>query len=327
MNKEKLLKVIEKVNPAVSGGGLVEQSNTILFNKNEVKTYNEEILITIPIKTGIKGGVPAKELYTLLQKMKDKKIELKQVEGGVRITGESTKVLLKINNVKFPDMSIPTKWKTLPKDFTKGLKFCRFSVTEQTNILNNVLVKGDRVLSCDNYRITEYIIKGNIKECLIPSTVINNLISFEPISMSFNKSWLCFKNSDGAIFCIRKVVGKYPDIEPALKVEKGTKLSLPDELKDSLERTRILSSEDLATGNRLVNVLIKDNKIRCHGECEVGQIDETIPIEYSGKKISFDIVPDFLFEILTKTKNMLVCKSSLRFKSKGFQHIVQLIKE
>jgi DNA polymerase III sliding clamp (beta) subunit (PCNA family) len=167
------------------------------------------------------------------------------------------------------------------------------------------------------------------KSCLLPSSSVYILIPFLPVFFSSDKSWLFFKNEDGAVLCIRKVdQGEYPDVQSKLDEKlKGVRIKLPDELKDSLQRTRILSDEDLVTGNRMVNIVIKDEKMFCHGECNVGQIDETINIDYNGERLSFDIVSDFLFEILGKTKTMTVGDESLRFKTKTLQHIIQLAYE
>jgi len=81
----------------------------------------------------------------------------------------------------------------------------------------------------------------------------------------------------------------------------------------------------LVTGNSTVDVTIEKDKVLCQGECAMGRIDEEIKVEYSGKKISFSIVPDFLYQILNNTDKMTVGEVSLKFKTKNFQHIVQLI--
>ena len=204
-------------------------------------------------------------------------------------------------------------------------------MTEEGNVLSNIYLYDDKVISCDNYRITEYTMEKKMfrKSCLLPSSSVYILIPFLPVFFSSDKSWLFFKNEDGAVLCIRKVdQGEYPDVQSKLDEKlKGVRIKLPDELKDSLQRTRILSDEDLVTGNRMVNIVIKDEKMFCHGECNVGQIDETINIDYNGERLSFDIVSDFLFEILGKTKTMTVGDESLRFKTKTLQHIIQLAYE
>lgn len=338
MNRKKLLGAIEKVKPAVTSTSLTEQNNMVFFNKKTVKSFNEEILIIFPIRTTIAGGFPANELITLLQKIKDEKIEITQyVEsspatkktGILEIEGSTTKAELKMSDVDFPQVDLPEKWKALPDDFIEGIKYCRFSVAEPGTILGNIYLTKDKIISCDNYRITEYTIekKSFRRSRLIPSSTINALIPFQPISFSSNNSWLFFKNENNAIFCIRKTEEKYPDIESILNARvKGIKIKLPDELKEALQRTKILSDEDITTGNRIINIVIKNNKLVCHGECAVGQIDETIKIDYKGKEISFAIVPDFLSEILDKTQTMTVGETSLKFKTKNLIHIIQLIK-
>ena len=328
MNREKLLQAIEKVKPAIALENMTEQNNLISFDTKEVKSYNDEILITAPIKTKINGAVPADELIALFRKMKDKKIEINQKEKVLEIIGKSTKARLKMSDAKFPEVGSPKKWKKLPKNFIEGLKYCRFSVAGQGSVLNNVFVTKDKIISCDNYRVTEFTMKNKFKkDYLIPSSTVNVLIPSLPIFFSSDKSWLFFKNEGEVVICVRKVLEKYPDIESILASKvKGTKIKLPDELKDGLQRTKILSDEDIVTGNRMINVVIAKNRIICHGECSLGQIDETIDIDFKGKEIAFAIVPDFLCEILDKTQTMIVGDSSLKFKTKNLTHIIQLIK-
>jgi DNA polymerase III sliding clamp (beta) subunit (PCNA family) len=107
---------------------------------------------------------------------------------------------------------------------------------------------------------------------------------------------------------------------------KGVKIKLPEALKESLQRTKILSKEELETGNKMINITIENNLLTCHGECAIGEIDETIKIDYKEDKVVFTIVPDFLFEILDKTQTMVVGKKTLQFKTKNFLHNIQLIK-
>ena len=329
MNRKKLLEAIENVKPAITSTSLTEQNNMVFFNEKTVKSFNEEILIIFPIRTNVVGGFPANELITLLQKIKDEKIEVNQKGKILEIVGTTTKAELKMSDIDFPQVGLPEKWKTLPNDFIEGIKYCKFSVAESGNILSNIYLTRDKIISCDNYRITEYTMEKESfrRSRLIPSSTINALIPFQPISFSSNNSWLFFKNENDAILCIRKTEEKYPDIESILNTRvKGIKIKLPDELKEALQRTKILSDEDITTGNKIINIVIKNNKLVCHGECTIGQIDETIKIDYKGKEIAFAIVPDFLSEILDKTQTMTVGETSLKFKTKNLQHIIQLIK-
>jgi len=330
MNREKLLAAVERVMPAVTESNLTEQNNLIIFNKKEVVSYDNEILIISPIKVGIEGAVPANELLKLLTKIKDKKIEVNQKDKILEIKGGLTIAEFKITDIKIPPIERPTKWKTLPKDFIKGITYCKSSVASGTgNILNNILLNKDKILSCDNYRVTEYTMEREIfkKHYFIPSSVINTLLLFAPTYFSSNKQWLFFKNKDEEILCIKTPNIEFPDISSILDSKiKGVKIKLPSQLKESLERTKILSEEDIMTGNHILNITIKDNKLICSGECAAGKIEETIKIKYKGEKIMFTIVPDFLFEVLDKTENILIGESALKFKTKKLQHRIQLIK-
>jgi len=335
MNRIELLRAVEKIKPAMSSG-LAEQDNLIMFEQyhegGKVKSFNNEIMMISPMVEGLKfdGAVPANEMLTLLQKMYDKNVKVTEKGDELRISGKTTKAVLKKAELEMPEVTLPNKFASLPSNFTEGLRHCRFTVAESGNVLHNILIEGDKIISSDNYRITEYTLEKDTfkKSQLIPAPICMTLISFTPTSFASNKSWLFFKNEDGAILCIRRVEEqrKFPDIQAILKQKfKGTKVTLPEDLKQALERAKILSAEDLVTGNSTVDVTIEKDKVLCQGECAMGMIDEEIKVEYSGKKISFSIVPDFLYQILNNTDKMTVGEVSLKFKTKNFQHIVQLI--
>jgi DNA polymerase III sliding clamp (beta) subunit (PCNA family) len=327
MNRIELLTAVEKIKPAISSG-LTDQDNLIMFEGGEVKTFNNEIMMISPVDISFEGAVPANEMLSLLQKMNDKSIKISEKGSELRISGKTTKAVLQKSEVEMPEVTVPSKFTLLPINFTEGLKYCRFTVAESGNVLHNIMIEGDKIVSSDNYRITEYTLEKDVfkKTQLIPAPICTTLISFTPISFASNKSWLFFKNEEEAVLCIRRVEEKFPDIQSILKEKfKGEKVSLPENLKEALERAKILSAEDMVTGNRTVDITIDNDHILCQGECSMGRIDEEIKIEYSGKKIFFSIVPDFLYQILNNTDKMVVGESSLKFKTKNFQHIVQLI--
>ena len=326
MEKAKLLEAITKVKPAVTDSTLVEQANVVTFNGKEIQSYNDEILIVVPIKTEVKGSLPAKELFELLRRMGDETIKFEQKGDKVEVRGKTTKAKYAI--VPTESLTVPKvkKWYVLPEDFLEGLKLCRFSAGGD-DIFGNIFIKEDKIVSSDNYRMTEYIMKSKMMECLLPAPIANNLLSFNPTSFASDKNWLFFKNKDKAVFCIRRVKDKYPAVTEALrKKPKGVKITLPDELRQNLKRAEILADEDMVTSTKSISVTIKNGKVVCHGECDVGEIDETIKIDYDGKETIFNIIPALLCDILNMTNTMTVGESSLNFKTKNFQHIIQIAK-
>ena len=329
MNKKDLIEALKIVQPAVTEQSLTAQNNLIIFNRKTVKAYNDEILITTPIKVPIKGAVPAKELFTLLQKIKGDTIKIKQKGNSLEVSNKTTVATLKMEELKGLKVENTSKWYSLPKDFLKGIDYCKFSLAGQGDVLNNIYISTDKIISCDNFRITQYIMKDGAfeKDFLISSSTIEPLITLKPTSFALDNHWIFFKNKNKATLYIKRTGAKYPNIKAILNSSnKGTKVKLPKELKDGLLRAKILSEEDTTTGNNMINITIKDNKLTCYGKCALGQIEESIKIDYKGKKLSFTIVPDFLIEILEMTQTMLVEDSCLIFKTTTLQHRLQLIK-
>lgn len=327
MNRKELILAIERVKPTKTTS-MEEYSELLFFNKKEICSYNDEVLIKIPFETKIEGAFPAKQLLELLQKIEDEEVKIKQADSAIHISGRITKAKIKQFEIKAPfnKIEIPTKWGKLPEDFIEGLKLCVFSVSqEQGNVLNNIYLEEDKMTSCDNYRVTTYNMKDKMKPCFIPKNIISSLTSFAPTHFQIDKNWLFFKNKQ-SMFCAKKTMGKYPDTSDILKMKNAKKVTFPDQLKSSLQRTKILADEDITTGNKTIELTLEKGKLHCHGECDIGMIDEHLKIDYDGKRIHFDIIPEFLFDILDKTQTVLIGESSLKFKTKNFQHVISIIK-
>lgn len=325
MNREKLLEAIIKVKPAIGKSQLIEQSNLIFFNKEKIATYNEDMLITINFKTEINGGVPAQELFDLLQKMNDEIIKINQKENILNISGKNIKAKINIIDSNIPDIGTISKLKKLPEDFIDGLKFCKFSVSDDPgNIMNNIQIKDNYMISSDNYRVTAYQM-DILDNFLLSSKILSSLISFVPIKYNTKDNWIHFENEEKSVFSARKIEGNYPDFIPILNMKiKGKEIILPKELKNILQRTKILAEEDIVTGERIISIILKNNKLFCHGQGNVGEIDEEIEIKYKDKEITFNIVSDFLNNILDITNKVIFDNKTLIFKTKKFEHLIKI---
>ena len=66
MDKNEFLKALDLIKPGLAKNSLVEESETVIFDNDRIYSYNDEIAISCPFKTGITGGIHSQELHKFL---------------------------------------------------------------------------------------------------------------------------------------------------------------------------------------------------------------------------------------------------------------------
>jgi len=328
MDRQKLLDAINKIKPGISSNSIVEQSDLILFDETRLVSYNDEVAVSVPFESGIKGGIPSTELAKLLQKLTKDEIEVSQEEDQLVLKCGNTKAGLRIQEVEMPPLDFDSEkieWHDLPKDFADAIKFCLFSAATDISkgVLTCLLVSKNVVASCDNYRLSRYEMSGEVSEdLLIPNEAAKTLFNHRSDSFAKAFNWIHFDNSDEIVFSCRMMDGEYPDISKLFDVE-GEELVIPKELKDVLARTEILAS-DTEVGKKIMITLSK-GKMTCRGESIAGWVTETINAKYAGKKMSFEVDPLHLSQILDHADIAKVSDSKIRFDGEKFIHVIALV--
>jgi len=332
MNKKKLLAAIEAVSPGISSNSIIEQSNLVIFDKNRLISYNDEIAVSVPFESDLSGGIPSTELSKLLRRMSGKEIEISQKDNQTMLACGRTKAGFNIQESEVPKIIIEEnnqKWKSLPEDFSTALFFCLFSAATDINkgILTCLKMEKDLMISCDNFRLTRYQMAAKItKILLIPGSIVKSLIDHNPIKYVQTDNWIHFQNKEKVIFSCRTMEGEFPDVERLLDIE-GEKIAFPKELKQTLQRTEILaeiSTEDSKI--KAIVITLEKGKITCRAENIVGWITETIRTKYQGKEIIFSIDPQLLLQILDRVNEAIIDDFKICFEGKNFVHVIALIR-
>lgn len=329
MNRKEILGVLKAVKPALANKEVMEQTTSFIFDKKNVSTYNDEVMISHPLNLNIKGAVPAKEFYDLLSKIKSDSVKIKQKGSEVLITGDdfeagisiTEKIILPIKDLKTKD-----KWKKLSKVFCAGVEFCLFSAGNDYSklILTHIHVTDGCIESTDNYRLTKYIHKDIKSKMLIPVTAAKELIKYNPTHYyQKTEGWIHCKNKDGVIFSFRTHSKKYPDTSPILKMTKPTDIKFPASLLPALVNAETLCKEELS-GDKFVKVKIKGKEIRVNGVGEVGWYKASIPLKKSHRPIEFEINSKSFRDILSHLKKATVSKTKMKFIGNNFIHVVAL---
>ncbi len=321
-------------------GGLIMIDNDKIYGAN----YSGSAMITLDKDIKIKRTVRFKELFDLLTKIKTKEVSIdsfffgeKRVSGLIITTSKTNAEL----NASFPPVvhnlnSIKGKWIKLPDDFINGIKLCSSStIKDNTQIFSCLNITSKSISSCDNICISKHSWKKHIdikNNVLIASENITRMIKFEPSSLLVNKDCYYFKNKRKDILEIRKMeLGDYPNIAGFLKVKTKNEINLPLKAKDSLQRAGIFGSDEV-TGETIVNITVKENKLIFDAQSEVGKIRETIKIDYKGKEIKFSMYPDALSQIFNYENDkehvtIKVGDASILFEGKRFKYMICVVSE
>jgi len=213
----------------------------------------------------------------------------------------------------------------LPADFVKGLFLCMFSASSDMTkgILTCVHIDGKKVNSSDEVRISEYTMETAIdKEVLIPARNVVELVSFDIKDYCINENWAHFKTSEGVIFSSRIMAGDYEkDFSPFLDVDAEA-FELPEGFKDIIESITFMTEGDVNI-DKVVNLQIKDKKIICRAEKEIGWIEKEVEFNFD-HNVTIQINPNFLSQVLEKATKLKAGEDRALFESGNFKHVIAL---
>lgn len=329
INRKELLDVLKKLKPAISKTEIVEQTTDFIFMKDKIYTFNNEIAIGCVFDIGLTGSVIANKFLSIIEKLKEDIIDISiKDEKEIIIKSGKTKAGIKYNSdihIQIPNDIGNKKFKILPKKFNEAISFCIFSTANDPMKFPLICINvgNDKIVSCDNYRITEYFLDKEIKDdFLLPLNVAIYLQNYDVNKYLVEDEWTHFKNKHGIIFSFRNVEGDYPETSHLFEIE-GNIFTFPKSLIESIEQAEIMGDEE-------DNIIISINKdeMVCMGRNDMGWIKIKEKIDYKLEPIEFKINSIFLKQILLKNnENVTIGETSLLFENDRFKHVLSLYGE
>jgi hypothetical protein len=328
------LDFLEKLNnlkAAVASSEIVEQSTSFIFEGDRIIAFDDEVAIQVAqggLK--IKGAVEAGELLTYLNKSRAEELDVSTKEDEMILKARNSEVGIRYQSEILIDVSeIPSpdkiKWKSLPKNFRSALHTCIFSTSSNINTpaLTCIRFKGDYASSCDTYRATLFRLSSTFKnDLLLPAPVARIIERMDLEKYSSGKGWVHFLTKDSFMVSARTFVSDFPEVEEFVKM-KGEKIEAPKEISDILDRAGIFAKADLKK-DELVKIRIEKNWCQVRSANDKGWIKEKTRVKYKGKKIIFQVNPDYMREILKLTDTMTIGSDALLFKTEEFDHVISL---
>ena len=328
VKREELLKLLETLTPGLAQREIVEQSNTFVFTKERIFTYNDDIACSCPSPLkDVEGAVPASDLVAILQKLKDKEIDISQDDSVLILTGKRCKSGITMNT----EILLPVKyqkkgeWKPLPKNFKEAVDTVKNCASSDASkfAFTCIHIMPKHIEACDNKRAARYDIKTNFeKEVLIRASSLQHVISTDVTEFLEKGNWIHFQNSAGfQISCLRFIGEAYQDLEKVLN-RKGVEVVLPITSIGAITCAEVFSSKN--EENKLV-IHLKGAELQISSQGNSGWFWEKKKVKYTGPDISFTITPKLLIDLLEHDNHCEIHENKmLKITDKNYTYVVVL---
>jgi len=331
VNRKELLTVLNKLKPGLSTKEITEEFSSFIFIKNHIMTNNNRVCILHPFKLKLSLLLPANELYNLLSSISSEEVGFKLKKDSILIKGSNTRAKLVLKEVtedmqqRYNDIvKIKEDFKKLPENFIDGLKYSLFTISKDAaqESLSCVNIEKNKIMSTDDLRIGSFEMSKKIKDSfLLPYEAVKELIKFNVKEYCVLENEVIFKTESNVLFCSNTINDKFPDIKEYFEFN-GEEIELPGDIADLVKRASILSDGDLDI-DKSIDISIKDGKISCKGENNIGWIESESVIDFEGE-LEFTINPNFLLEILDKTNKIKVGGDRALFEIENFKYLTTL---
>jgi hypothetical protein len=318
IDRAQLVATLLSVTPGLTvGEENIEQSSCFVFKNGRVYTFNEEILCSAAVDIGITGAVDAKVMLSILQKMNEKSITFKPSKGELTIIGDrkscglrmEAKVMLPVDTV-----TIPTKWRKLPKGFISGLNMAQAcaSSSDAHFIIQCVNITPDMLEACDNTQGCRVKLATGLKSsALVRRDAALYLVNGNVTKMAEDTNWLHFRSPNKRVISVRRYMEKYPDWDSVFSF-KGSPIEIPQGLAEAADKAAVFSNEDKSvSGRQMVSVDLSAGKLTIKGVGDYGWYKETTKLAYKGRDLKFAMFPDVLAHIAKKHSKAAVSENSL----------------
>lgn len=206
IQKAVLLEAVKKCLPGVeTGTALIEGTDTLVFTKGALHSYNDSIHVSVQLaESELEGVVKAKEFSKLISKLAGEVITIDNIDGKWTLTCGATEAELPLysdtitkhlETLKLEEL----KWVALPADFQEGLKLTK--IGGNTNPIRGAYVQGAKLYSTDTIRINEYSLAAEMLPFWIDDPAVGDLLKIGSLAeYAVGQAWAHFKTKEGAIF-------------------------------------------------------------------------------------------------------------------------------
>ena len=330
---------IKKCMPGVeTGTALIEGTDTLVFTKGALHSYNDSIHVSVLIEgSELEGVVKAKDFARLVGKLTGDVVTIELVDGKWTLTCGPTEVELPLYADTITQYLATLnldglEWSPLPEDFQVGLKLTK--INGNTNPLRGAYVCKNKLYSTDTIRINEYTFSSDLGGFWIDDPAVGELLKIGALtSFSVGVAWAHFRATDGTIFSTKlkeyalfMLDGVRGHIQSVLGAPTLVEGNLPLALGPAVERVSVFGAD--LQGVVSVNVEFRKDYIKVSSGKATGKAKEVVPLANplsSDPNVSCVIDYTFLIEAASKVASLEVKDVNgakvLRFFSEKYNQI------
>lgn len=333
VNREKLLSTLEMVAPGLSERDLLEQSSCYILKDKKIVTFNEEVACSYrsPLDETFQGAVQASPLRSILSKMTEETIEVRQTKSSLVINGKGkTSSITMEKNITLPMEALepPKKWKEMPEKFADAVDFvqnCASRDAAQFH-LTCIHIHPDFIEAFDNHQFARYNLKSQMSsEFLLRQSSIKNIVSLSMIESSETENWVHFRNAQKLVLSCRRYKDEYTNLDVITK-KVGYKIVLPKGLMEASDRAEVFSADNSAQEDNLIQVDLKPGLVTVTGKGNFGSHIERKKITYEGDPITFLIKPKMMVQLAKDYRDCEVSKTALLVRGGNSIFVTSLTK-
>lgn len=329
-----LIQVLENVSPGL--GKTVEQSDSYVFKKGDVFTYNGEVACRMKSPLSISGALKHQSIAKILPQLSDDTLQ-------VQVEGNSCKFLGKRKEIKVafdPEIKLPfalvekpqeTDWITLPDNFLEAVGLVMESIgdNEEQFLANCLHIHPKWIEGTDNTQIMRYrIVVGVKNSVLLKKSSIKHLLNMDAQQMCETSNWIHFRSVDNnsITYSCLKSTGSYLDLTPIIKTDTDKTITFPKSLGEIAERASVPAFE-LGKAEAKITISLREGKVKVIGAGATAQYAEWSKAKYTGPELEFKIPPKIFIEITKKFESVGLNENVLRVKSNDFVYMCSLSSE
>jgi DNA polymerase III sliding clamp (beta) subunit (PCNA family) len=323
---------LKDIQPVLGSELYVGGLDSIFLNGETIHAYNDKYAMTAYFETGIEGTIRAKELYQLVNKLKQEEIEIEETESTIKIVSGNTNVELNRTESDVPmfisKLELPTEWQELPENFFDLASLC--TISANISKLKGIVCKDSHMISTDTVRLNYGNLSDSMENFWIDDKVISDILklSCKPTQYSLEGDWLHLKSSNfifsSKIFNISLYpVDKLTAIYEEFNTAKFEEYTLPKSITDVIDRAGIFSTEDDKL--HFIDITLKENLIQFSAKSSTGTIKDSIEIDLPiTKKIQFKVDYNFISNAISKCPVFAIYEDNIIFKNDNYKQIIKV---
>jgi len=334
INRLDLIQVLESVSPGL--GKTVEQSDSYVFHKGDVFTYNGEVACRMKSPLNITGALKHNSIAKILPQLSDETLQVKVENNTCKFIGKRKEIKVAFDSeIKLPYAIVEkpkeADWITLPDNFLEALGLVLESIgdDEEKFLANCLHIHPKWVEGTDNTQIMRYRLKvGLNKPTMIKKGSIKNLLNINAQQVCETENWIHFRSIDTSpiMYSCLKAVGTYLDLTPIVKIDVDKNITFPKNMSDMADRAAVPASE-MGKAEAKVTVKLKEGKLMIVGSGVSAQYTEWSKARYSGPDLEFQIPPKIFIELSKKFETVGINSNVLKVKSQDFVYMCSLASE